>query len=269
MLPKKSVLRRLTLRDLESWLAEPLAKGDLEVTVVGDVEADAVLKSLSTTLGALPTRAQEKPKFAAVRKLAFPAASKAKTLIFESNMPRAVSAVCWPTAGAADVSTYRRLSVLRQILNDRLRVKVREELGATYTPSVVYYAVDAFPDFGYFAAQLVVDSAAVPQIGPLVKKVAAELATGPIGNDEFTRAIKPIIDGLDALRRDNNYWLYAIADSQERPTVLADIRSRDAEYRAITKSEVAALAKRYLNAADAVLLSAVPSRSNEAAHQAK
>jgi zinc protease len=268
-LPKKSDVRKLTLADLETWLAEPLAKGYLEVTVVGDVEADTVLKSLSTTLGALPARAQEKPKFAAGRKLTFPANTKAKAFTFESNMPRAVSAVCWPTAGAADVSSYRRLSVLRQILNDRLRVKIREELGATYTPSVIYYAVDAFPEFGYFAAQLVVDAASVPQIGPLVKKVAADLAAGPIADDEFTRAIKPMIDGIDAMRGDNSYWIMAISDSQERPASLADFRSRDAEYRAITKSELEILAKRFLNAEAAVLISAVPSRSDEAAHQAK
>lgn len=268
-LPKKDDLRRLTLADVESWLAAPLAKGYLEVTVVGDVEPEAALKSLSTTLGALPPREKTKPKFAAARKLKFPAEMKAEVLAFESNMPRAVSAVCWPTAGTADVSTYRRLSVLRQILNDRLRVKIREELGATYTPTVVYYAADAFPDFGYFAAQLVVDEAAVAQIGPLVKKVAAELAAGSIGDDEFTRAIKPMIEGYEALRRDNGYWIMAIADCQERPASLADVRSRDAEYRAITKSEVEKLAKRYLNADDAMLLSAVPRRSNETAQQAK
>jgi len=94
-------------------------------------------------------------------------------------------------------------------------------------------------------------------------------AVGPIGDDEFARAIKPMIDGIDAMRRDNNYWLTAIADCQERPAALTDIRSRDADYRAITKSEVAALAKRYLNADAAVLLSAVPRSSNETAHQSK
>lgn len=268
-LPTKSEVRKLTLADVETCLAAPLAKGYLEVTVVGDVETDAVLKSLSTTLGALPPREKSKPRYASARKLTFPAGMKAKVLPFESPLPRAVSAVCWPTAGAADVSMYRRLSVLRQILQDRLRVKVREELGATYTPSVVYYATDAFPEFGYFAAQLVVDEAAVPQIGPLVRNVAADLAGGTIGDDEFTRAIKPMIDGIDAMRRDNGYWLNAIGDSQERPASLAEIRSRDSEYRAITKGDVAKLAQRYLNADAAVILSALPRRSNETAHQAK
>ncbi|MBA4018084.1 MAG: hypothetical protein C0483_13000 [Pirellula sp.] len=268
-LPTKSDLHRLKLADVAAWLARPLAQGYMEVTIVGDVDPEVALTSLAKTLGALPSRDAAKPAFAEARRMQFPTATKAKELHYTADTPRAVSTVCWPVPGAADTSLFRRLAVLRLVLADRMRVKVREELGATYTPSVMYYAADVYPDYGYLGAQLVVDPSKLPEMGPLSKSVAEELALGSITDDEFERAIRPALEDLEAQRRDNSYWLGSICDSQERPTALADIRSKATEYAAIKKSEIEALARKYLSAENATVLNIAPTKAGDTTMAAK
>ena len=118
-----------------------------------------------------------KPEFDRQSKLQFPAAPKLKEFRFDSKTPCAVSMVCWPTPGARNQNVARRLNVLKAVLDDRLRIKVRQELGATYTPQVVLYSSDAYPDYGYLAAVMTVDPKRVGDIGPLVAKIGGELTT--------------------------------------------------------------------------------------------
>ncbi len=260
MLPTKKDLRRLKLADVATWLERPLARGHMEVTIVGDVDPEVALESLAKTLGALPDRDAVKPAFAEARRIQFPTTPKSKKLRYSADTPRAVSTVCWPVPGAADTSLCRRLAVLRLVLADRMRVKVREELGATYTPSVMYYAADVHPGYGYLGAQLVVDSSKLAEMGPLSKSVAEELASGTISDDEFERAIRPALEELEAQRRDNTYWLASICDCQERPTALVDIRSKATEYASIKKGEIEALARQYLSPENATVLNIAPAK---------
>ena len=167
-----------------------------------------------------------------------------------------MSFVVWPTLDRSLSRFDRRIGVLADMLNDRLRVKVRQELGATYTPEVIQSQSDAFPHYGYLAAALIVDAKQLPRIGPLVKKIAADLAAGQISDDEFERAMKPMLTSLADLN--NGYWLSVLGHCQERPQDLAAARSRTADYTSIKKSEIQALAKQYLGADRATVISVTP-----------
>ena len=126
--PARDVLKKLTMKDVQAWLAEPLRRGYMEVVVVGDVDPDQAIQLAAKTLGALPERAAVKPEFDRQSKLQFPAAPKLKEFRFDSKTPCAVSMVCWPTPGARNQNVARRLNVLKAVLDDRLRIKVRQEL---------------------------------------------------------------------------------------------------------------------------------------------
>lgn len=258
LMPQREQAARLTTADVQSWLAEPLAKGYLEVTLVGDVDPDTALDALAKTLGALPARADRKPAFAEARRLTFPTSPKTKEFRYESDTPRAVSSVCWPTPGDKDLAMRRRLYVLGLVLDERLRVKIREEIGATYTPDVTYLAPTTFPEYGFMAAQLLVEPSQAAELCKITTQVAAELATGSISDDEFKRVIKPVIDNVEPQRRENNYWLNSLADSQERPRALDEIRTMTTAYASMTKAEVEDVARRYLTAERATTLMISP-----------
>jgi zinc protease len=254
--PPRESTRKLTMDDLKAWLAQPLAAGNMEVAIVGDVDPDQALAAAAKTIGALPPRAATKPAFAQQREVRFPTPPKTKDIPFVSQIPCAESIVAWPTSGGRDIPRSRRFGVLASVLNNRLFAKVRKDLGATYSPEVIQYASDAFPDYGYLAALVSVDPKQLAEIGPLVVKIGAELAAGKIDDDEFQRAMKPVLSSIDDL--DNGYWLNLLGHCHEHPEFLDAARGRSADYASITKADLEALARQYLTADKATIINVSP-----------
>ena len=79
--------------------------------------------------------------------------------MIDSEIPKGSLQLFWPTNDGLDVRRARRLNMLAAIFNDRLRVKVREEIGGTYSPSAGSSSSDTFPGYGYIAASIDVDPA--------------------------------------------------------------------------------------------------------------
>ncbi|HTQ40432.1 MAG TPA: insulinase family protein [Pirellulales bacterium] len=257
-LDSREKLQQLTLDDLKAWLSRPLEKGYLEVSLVGDIDPDTALSAVAKTLGALPARDAVKPDFAKQRIVKYPSTLKTKEIQFASEATRAMSVVCWPTAGFRDLPLSHRIDVLAAILKDRLWNKVRKELGATYTPAVTNSGSEVFPDFGFLEADLVVEAPQLPRIGQLVANIADELATGSISDDEFNRALKPIVSGIEEQVNNNSYWLSVISDCQENPAALDIVRKSAGDYRSITKLEIESVAKQYLTTNKATIISVGP-----------
>lgn len=254
--PSREALQKLTLDDVKNWLKQPLAKGYMEVAIVGDVDPERALELAAKTFGALPERDARKPSFADARRLKYPVESKQKDVSFSSETPRAKSIVCWPTPGHYSVPRDRRLSILSGVLFDRLRLKIRQELGAVYTPEVFPVETETFDNFGYVEVSLLVEPKQVHDVSSLVAKIGADFAAGGMSDDEFQRAIKPTLASLDDL--DNSFWMGYVADCQEHPETLDFARGMKADYLSIKKSEIEALAKAYLGEGKATIINVAP-----------
>jgi zinc protease len=255
-LPSRDALRKLTLDDVKAWLKQPLETGYMEVAIVGDVDPDQALQLVAKTLGALPRRDAEKPTFTSQRQVKYPVGVKAREFRVAADTPRAVSVVTWPVMEAESIPRDRRLTVLAAVLGDRLRLKIRQELGATYSPMVDAFSSDVFSNYGFIGVQLFVEPKQLAEIGPLVAKLGGELGHGKISDDEFDRAIKPIVSSLDDL--DNVYWLGVVGQCQERPELVKAARERKADNLSITKTEIEALAKKYLSQDRATVIGVSP-----------
>lgn len=256
--PAKAEMEKRNLAELEAWLKTALTEDYLEVSIVGDIEPKAALEAIAKTLGALPTRAAEKPKYVEERKIAFPAPSSTD-MKFTTEIPKAVAALYWPTGDMLDIQRTRRLTLLGSILDDRLRIKVREELGETYSPACYHVANDTFTGYGYMTAMIECKPEQAAPISDLVIKIADELATGVISDDEFERAKKPILTQLEQMRRDNRYWAQnVVRNCQEHPERLEWSKSLVSDFSAVTKADMSKLAKEYLGKARAVGVKVLP-----------
>jgi zinc protease len=191
----------------------------------------------------------------------FPAEPKAKDFHFTSQLPRALFVVCWPTAGTQDVLLRRKLNVLAEVLSDRLRLKIREELGATYTTEASSNATDTFPDYGYIMANMTVEPKQVDVISRLAAAVGDELANGQISDDEFNRAIQPFLASLEHVTQSNGYWVSTLCESQERPATLEHARRMGSDFKSITKDDIQTLAKRFLMADKATIVNIAPTET--------
>jgi zinc protease len=244
-LPPKEAMMARTLDEEKAWLEPTLASGALEVSIAGDFDLDSAIAAAARTVGTLPKR-EPRPALDDLRKVSFPSHPFTRDFGVDTRIPKSLVSVYWPTSDGTDVHRARRLSILAEVLSDRLRVKVREQLGGTYSPTVASSAGDVFPGFGYMVAVVEVDPARAKEIAKAVIEVAGDLNAKGVTQDELDRAKNPVQTAILETERTNQYWMTVIGRAQEKPEVLEWARSRHLDYQAITKADIDALAKAYL-----------------------
>lgn len=244
-LPPQEIMMGRNLDDLKGWLTPQLSHGALEVALVGDLDVEESITAAAKTIGALPPR-EPKPALAELMKVNFPGKPFAKSYNIQSEIPKASVRLYWPTDDALEVRRTRRLHLLAAILTDRLRVKVREELGGSYSPQAENIGSDTFPGYGYMVASIDVAPDAAEKISNLVVDLADELAQKGVTDDQLQRAREPLLTAYKESLRSNNYWLSVIGQAQEKPEMLDWARTRSADVSSITASEISVFAKKYL-----------------------
>jgi zinc protease len=255
--PKEEMLKR-NLDEVKAWVTPELARGAMEVAIVGDIDVDATIAAVARTLGALPKR-DPKPELAEAKRVKFPAEPFTREYKIATEIPKGVVALYWPTTDGRDIRRARRLNMLGEVFSDRLRLKVREELGDAYSPGVGSSASDLFPGYGYIQSSVTVDPPRALQVADIIIEIAGEIAGKGITEDQLDRAKKPVLTTLRESARTNQYWLSAVLGrAQERPEVLDWCRSRYADNEAITVAELTELANAYLPTARASRVTVVP-----------
>lgn len=244
--PPEEMMMARNLDEVKAWLSPQLASGALEVAVVGDLDLEASIAAAAQTIGALPPR-EEKPALTELKKVKYPEQPFAKSYVVESEIPKGAVRLYWQTTDALTATRNRRLNLLAAVFGDRLRVKLREEMGDTYSPSAESNASDTFPGYGYLVANVDVDPASAEKISDLVISLADDLAQNGVSEDELNRARLPLLTALKESLRSNDYWISSVlARAQEKPEVLDWARNRLADIESITTAELSDLARKYL-----------------------
>ena len=245
-LPPKAELLQRNLDEVRAWLTPELASGAIEIAIVGDLDLDATIAAVAQTFGALPKRA-DKPSLDELRKVSFPSTPISREFAITTEIPKADVRLYWPTTDSRDIRPARRLRLLADVLSDRLRIKIREELGDAYSPGAGSSSGDLYPGFGYILAGTSVEPAKTKKIGDVITQLADELAKNGVTGDELERAKKPVLTSLRESARTNDYWIgNVLARAQEKPEVLDWCRTRYVDNESITAAELSVLAKTYL-----------------------
>lgn len=233
--------------EVEAWLKPILAQGSIELGIAGDLEIEEAIGDVSRTVGALPPR-KEDPKPDAAQRPALPPKSLQQTWLLDNGQPgKAAVRVYWPGTDDNDFRTNRRLQVLAEILNDRLRVKIREELGATYGPQRDVWGSNAWPGYGYFYVQVETTIPMAERVANLTRRIANDIATRGITQDEFERVIEPRLASLKQELRSNGYWThYVLCRMQENPVRISWPLTRSSDYQGMLKKEVEEVARKYI-----------------------
>jgi zinc protease len=259
--PAREVLEARSLAEVRDWLTPHLRTAYLEITLVGDFDLELAVDAVSRTFGSLPPRSATKPELAEARKVVFPAERQERRFEYPSELPKAMGVVYWPTADMSDIRRTRRLGLLSSIFRDRLRVKVREELGDAYSPYARNTASEAFTGYGNLFALVETSPEQAPKVLATIRDMAGQLVREGISADELDRARKPMLNMIAEYRRTNEYWMTSVmAMCQEQPQRLDWAREFVSDYEQITQAELDALAKTYLapEAALPVLITPAP-----------
>ena len=244
-IPAEDDLINIEMSSLQSWLEPNLAAGAIEIGVVGDVDVEAVIKEVARTFGALPKVDAKVPSLDA----------KAVTLTFPKGSPRPVKLshageagtallrTYWPAPDGRDITTSRNVSMLTELFKLRLTEVMREEEGASYSPSAFSFTPRIYPDYGYIGASLELDPKDIDRMSGKVDEIAAEFRAGKFDEALFERAIKPARERIETSLESNRYWMGIISESQTDIERLDRHRSRYEAYQNMTVEQLQSLAK--------------------------
>jgi len=242
-IPTEDILLGQTIGNVRSWLTSELKDGQIEITVVGDIDKDLIVEQVARTFGTLPKRKLGHKDYPDMTKLVFPKVpSKPVTLTHSGDANRALLQVYWPAPDGTDRLRNRRLSIMSKMFSNRLTDVIREEEGAAYSPGAWRSGSRAFPDYGYMAASLGLTPENVPAMLTKMDEIATDFQSGNITDDDFTRAMKPVLESLDTSLESNNYWMGVIAHIQTDPWSLKSHRTREQAYQNMTLADIKPLA---------------------------
>jgi zinc protease len=260
-LPPQEAVTARTDTEVKSWLTPEFAHGAIEIAIVGDFDPAAAIAAVAKTYGTLPARAP-KPGYDAQRVAKFPAAPVEKEFTVPTEIPKGIVQLFWPGTDNRDVHRARRLNILMSVLEDRLRVKIREEMGESYSPDAGASLSDTYWGYGFLGASATVAPDKARVIADAIKAVAVDLHDHGVTNDELERAKQPALTAVKQSQRTNPYWLGAVlASAQEYPEHLDWSRTRYQDLAGITAPELTELAKEYLDPARTCEFISVPALS--------
>ncbi|MDI1334855.1 MAG: insulinase family protein [Lacunisphaera sp.] len=268
-LPAKDVMLARTLAELKAWLTPEFTKGPIEIAIVGDLDPDATIAAVAQTFGALPKRAN-KPAYKEARRVILPAAPIVKQYTVPTEIPKGLVQLYWPATDSLDAHRARRVRLLADVFSDRLRVKIREEMGGTYSPTAAPDLSETYPGYGYIVAEATVAPDQARTVADAVLTVAAAMQDNGVTEEELVRAKQPMLTALRENARTNGYWLGTVLGSaQEFPQRLEWSRTRYSDIESITAAELTELAKTYLDPAHASEFIVLPEAKTEPATAAK
>lgn len=257
-LPPREVLMQRNLKELRRWLEPHLKQGYLEVTLVGDLDVDTALAQVAATLGALPRREASKQVPADALSTRFPAARSMQVFRYEPSTPKAMVAMYWPADDGFDSRRSREITLLTQVLENRVVQEIRVELGEAYSPSASSMASQVFPGYGYIAVMFDVQPEKAESVLERLAGIASEIATEGISDDELERARRPLLARYRQAETNNGFWLQNLMDLQERPLRAQRISGLVAELESVTAAELVELAGRYFAPGQALPVMVVP-----------
>jgi zinc protease len=257
-LPRFDHIAMRTPQEAKEWLDPMLTSAPIEIGIAGTFDLEPTLTMLSATFGALPARTALPPADL-TRRPSVPTKSIDQKWPLETTEAKGAVRVYWPAVDSQDFRTSRKLQILSNVLNDRLRKKIREDLGATYGPEVDAWGSEIWSDYGYLFVAIETSPKQAARVAKLTRKIAEDIARKGITDEEFNRALGPQIATLDQQLRDNQYWTYHIlAKLQEDPARLQWPLTREHDYRTMTRQSVEAVARTYLRSERAHTFIAVP-----------
>lgn len=243
---------------LEAAIADRLASGAIELSLVGDFDEDAAIQAVAATLGALQPR---EPEFR-VRKEArlrhFTANRTRQQLFHDGEADQALVRLVWPTNDDSDFVEELQLSLLARLVRIELTERLREELGQAYSPTASSSMSKIYDNYGVFTVTASLDIAQVEAARGAIEQVITDLREKPIDPDTLQRARQPLLEAYDNALKSLGGWLQLADRAQSERERLERWFQGPQRLEAITPEDLSLIAKKYLDPDNAVEFVVLP-----------
>jgi zinc protease len=230
--------------------------GDFTFVIVGNVDTTALRPMVESWLGSLPSAGRvERWRDVGVR-----APDGVVTRAVHRGLePKADTRLVFHGAAErTDLAERYAMAAMAQVLDMRLRDKLREELGGTYGASVSSsLSREPRPEFLVSIAF----GSSPERVDELTRAVFAEVArmkTAEPLKEELAKVQEIMRRSLETGLEQNGYWLGQILSYDRQQLPLSEIASERRYVDALTPAMIRAAALRYLNERQYVLVSLLP-----------
>ena len=224
-----------------------LAQGPIEIQLFGDFKRDAAIAALAKTFGALPTRGGLPAGTAPASAHTLAPSLDPVVLYHRGDQNQAAALIAWPTGGgSAGIQESRQLEILTQIVQNRILDAMREKLGEAYAPQVANdWPIDLTSGGTVFVLSQMTPKA-VPEFFAAADKIAADLSTNPVTQDELDRVTEPLKQQLTRASTSSAFFMYLLEGATGDPARFGSVRGMMADYTETTPAAMQALARKYL-----------------------
>ncbi|MDP3285022.1 MAG: insulinase family protein [Desulfobacterales bacterium] len=244
--PSPEKLKKLSIDDIRSWIDPPLKNDPLEISIVGDFNEDRVIELASVYFGSLPERPSgferkrpDSPKFSLAGFL---------NINVETETGKGQVVVAYPTEDIWNIQRTRRFNILAEIVSEKIREEIREKMGAAYSYSAYNSPSRAYPGYGIFYTQAVVNPDEALLVEGKIKEIVSGIVKKGISDEDLKRSADPILTRIKDMLRTNNYWLNnVLTESGRYPCQIEWSRTIMKDYESATADELSGLAGKYLD----------------------
>lgn len=248
----------LTFAKLQADIGDRLARGAIEIGLVGDFDEDQAIALVARTFGALPPREATFGTYAESRKRSFTGGRGATIVRHTGDPSQAIVRLVWPTRDDADPVESMGLEALERVMRLKLTDGIREKLGKSYSPSASSSLSRIYPGYGEFTVTASVNVADLAATREAIGQIVRGLRDRPVSEADLSRALSPLAEQNANLLKTNAGWLNLVDRAQTKPDLIDRYAQFQARLKAVTASDVQALARRYLEPGRAVEIIVLP-----------
>ncbi len=219
--PRRDDVSNLDFAQMRAWIEPQLRDSPVEITVVGDIDLGEVIEVVSRTFGAMPLRSTVDPL--AERRLYSPGATPFRQEVrFRGKRSVGSVVLAWRLPDVVGQADDCRMRLLAAVLEDRIRVRLRREMGRTYSPSVGLLAERALaPAMLILRCRVETAPRDLERVAVATNAVVADLVRGGVGAEELERARGPLVRQSTDNLSSNQWWMSVLDEAQTKPQYLA------------------------------------------------
>ncbi len=248
---------------LEAAIGDRLENGAIELAIVGDIDEEATITAVASTIGALPRREADFRPRSEARSRTFTQMRGEQILRHEGEADQALVRLVWPTDDDDDFAEEMQVSLLARVVRLELTDRLREELGQAYSPSASSSMSRIYPDYGTFTISTSVDVAEVEAARAAIVQMIEDLRTTPVSEDTLQRARQPLLEAFENALKSPAGWMSLADRAQSEADRLQRWFDGPDAIRSVTPEEVQAAAQKFLTLENAVQFIVLPEESSE------
>ncbi len=243
---------------LKEDIGDRLANGAMEIALVGDLDEDAAIAAVASTLGALPTREAEFLPRTDARQRSFTADRSQRIVRHTGEADQADVRMIWPTTDDSDLAENLMLNLLARVVRLKLQEQLREDLGQAYSPSAGSSTSRIYPGYGTFGLTASVAVAEVEPTRAAIASMLTNLLAEPLDEDTLNRARQPALEAYDNALKSLGGWMGLADRAQSEQDRLGRFFAAPDIIKSQTGEDIQAAARKYLSADQAVEILVLP-----------